>query len=176
MKAFQNYIWGIYLIVMGIVCILKYYYKLNISIPKIAAGLFLVFLGLYLLGGGFEVQSDTDLIFSRGTIDISQTGKEYNVIFSNGTIALSDLPVSEYNSQIEVNVVFSNATLMLDPGRPAIVKINTVFGKTDSPDGASTVFGEHVYKTSVSNEEGKALEIEANTVFGNLNILNQGLQ
>ncbi|NLO83602.1 MAG: cell wall-active antibiotics response protein [Clostridiales bacterium] len=173
MKGFHNYVWSIYLILSGILFIVKHRYNLKISMPKAMVGLFFIFFGLYILSGGgwTGLKSENSIIFGNGVIKSIGDDGECNVIFSNGVIDLSQVMASEEREEIEVNVVFSNATLILSPDKPIVVEISTAFGATETPDGASTAFGEHVYRASGSRQEGEDhITIKANNVFGKLTI------
>jgi len=173
MKEFHNYAWGIFLIIVGILFIVKYRYNLNISMPRAIAGLFLIFFGLYILSGGgwAGLKVENGIVFGNGVVKSIGKDGECNIVFSNGVIDLSETAIPEETSDIKVNVIFSNATLVLSPDTPIVVESNTAFGVTETPDGASAAFGEHVYRTAGDQDNENGLKIKANTVFGKLTII-----
>jgi len=173
MKGFHDYAWGIYLIIVGILFIVKYRYNLRISMPKMIIGLFLVFFGLYVLSGdgwtGFK--SENSIFFSNGVIRSIGEDRECNIVFSNAEIDLDEALIVEKTRDIEINVIFSNATLILSSDKPIVVEASTAFGATEAPDGVSAAFGEYVYRTpGTRQEDDEHIKIKANTVFGKLTI------
>jgi hypothetical protein len=76
----------------------------------------------------------------------------------------------EQDRKIEVNVVFGGDTLILNDFIPTLVKTNTVFGSTRTPNGTTAAFGESVFRTAAYRDDAPALRIETNTVFGQLEI------
>lgn len=95
MKGVQNYFWGILLIGIGILLILKYQFKLNISMPRIIIGVLFIAMGVSALMGGFVVKNRSDMFFSDGKVEIVDPEKEYNVVFGNMVIDLSTISIDK---------------------------------------------------------------------------------
>jgi hypothetical protein len=69
-----------------------------------------------------------------------------------------------------VNVVFSQGHLILNDSLPIKVKMNTVFGSSSAPDKSANGFGETTFTTSAYKEGSPYILVDANTVFGKLDI------
>ncbi|NJK86213.1 MAG: hypothetical protein HC906_09790 [Bacteroidales bacterium] len=69
-----------------------------------------------------------------------------------------------------MNTVFGNAFVLISPNMPLNVKVNSVFASSKLPDNNMVSFGESYYRSSSLNESTPCLNIEGNTVFGNLEI------
>lgn len=163
MKGSQSYFWGIFLIGTGVLMILKYQLKLNIALPRIIVGVLFLALGVSMLVGGFGVKTKSNMFFSEGTLEVNKPERDYNVVFGNMVIDLTNIPEDELNKAIEINAIFGNTTIKLDPEIPTIIKLNSAFGSAATPDGTNITFGDHVF---VTGEGDPVLRIESNTVFG----------
>ncbi|MGB4640371.1 MAG: hypothetical protein WBH95_10405 [Caldicoprobacterales bacterium] len=168
MKGVQNYFWGILLIGIGILLILKYQFKLNISMPRIIIGVLFIAMGVSALMGGFVVKNRSDMFFSDGKVEIVDPEKEYNVVFGNMVIDLSTISIDELRDNIQINTIFGNTLIKINPEIPTVIKISSAFGSGNTPDGSTIVFGDHTYRTG---EGTPALVIEANVVFGKIDIV-----
>ena len=170
MRGAQSYFWGIFLIGIGILMIVKYQFKLNISLPRIIIGVLFLALGVSMLMGGSITRDKSDMFFSEGTLQIVDPENEYNVVFGNMVIDLSAIPQEDLKDKIKINTVFGNALIKINPEIPTIVKINSAFGSGNTPDGSAIVFGDHTYRIG---EGTPVLAIEANVVFGKIDIVEQ---
>lgn len=168
MRATQSYFWGIFLIGIGILMIIKYQFKLNISLPRIIIGVLFLALGVSMLMGGSVVRTRSNMIFHEGTVQVDKPEKEYNVVFGNMVIDLSTIPKEDLGDKIQINTVFGNALIKINPEIPTTVKVNSAFGSGNTPDGSTIVFGDHTYKIG---EDNPVLTIEANVVFGKIDIV-----
>lgn len=171
MRFFGNYFWGVFLIFVGAVYLLKYNYNLNIPVFRLVAGFALVFLGLSIMFSGFGWRSGGDIFFDSGDIRAVDSLSDYNLVFSEGKLDLTGLPAGTAR-KIKVHNVFSSGTVVLDAGRPAIVKVNAVFAGATLPDGRTVAFGDAVYRTEAA-AAGAAdlLEVEADVIFGRLQVV-----
>jgi hypothetical protein len=64
--------------------------------------------------------------------------------------------------------VFGNTLVKIDPSIPTLIKVNSAFGSGSTPDGSTIVFGDHTQKIG---EGDQILTIEANVVFGKIDII-----
>lgn len=168
MKFFREYFWGVFLIFSGVVILLKLKTNLNISTIRVIAGFFFVYLGLSIMIGGFGVKTDKDLIFSDDNLKPIELNKEYNIIFSNGIIDLSDVTL-DTTKKVELNCVFGKGKIYIDRETPVMIKSNAAFGKLSTPDGFNVHFGDHEFSSEIKPGENY-LYIDANSVFGKLDI------
>jgi len=170
MGGFETYFWGLFLIGVGILLVAKYYFKLSISMARIVGGVFFIAFGLSWLLGGFQTYSKSDMFFNEGTIHVVQAQDDYNIVFSNGVIDLTNLPLKDGKTKVEVNVIFGKGTIKINPDITTVVNVNGAFAKAETPDGSSIAFGEHGYRTSGA-DDNKILYIDGNVVFGQLDVL-----
>jgi len=170
MRGAQSYFWGILLIGIGILVILKYQFKLNISLPRIIIGVLFVAMGISMLMGGSFSRNRSDMFFSEGRVEVVDPEKEYNIIFGNMIIDLSAIPRENLRDKIQINNIFGNALVKINPEIPTVVKLNSAFGSGNTPDGSSIVFGDHTYRTGEGTPQ---LTIEANVVFGKIDIVEE---
>lgn len=171
MRIDSGIFWGVFLLIIGVLIVLKYTLHLNISIFRIGIAVILIFLGVTLIVGQRGEKDESNLIFSEREISPEILGKEYNIVFGRAHINLSALMPSEFNKSIKIAVVFSSATLKIDPGKPLIIDIDCAFGRVRIPDGANLSFGKYLYKTPVADTSREQLRIKADVAFGELEIV-----
>ena len=168
MRGSQGLFWGIFLIGIGILMIIKYQFKLNISMPRIVFGVLLLALGISMLLGGPGLKTQSNIIFSEGNVQAVKPEKEYNVIFGNLVIDLATISRDELGESIKINTVFGNTLVKIDPNTPTLIKVTSAFGSGSTPDGSTIVFGDHTQKIG---EGDQVLTIEANVVFGKIDFI-----
>ncbi|KUG04540.1 hypothetical protein ASZ90_018031 [hydrocarbon metagenome] len=171
MKFSNEYFWGILLVVLGIIIILRNYFNINIPIFRSIFAFILIYLGVMTLFGGFAVKSGDMMLFNEGTIKVTDNAPEYNILFSSGTIDLSRLKTDSKPESIKVNVIFSNGKILVGPDLPLVIKLNSAFANSSFPDGSSINFGDHTYRTSAS-DESDPIFVEVSVVFGRVAISN----
>jgi hypothetical protein len=59
---------------------------------------------------------------------------------------------------------------------PVVINVNSVFAGAHMPDNNEIAFGKYTYRTESFNDKANALVIEANAVFGELNIVFESKQ
>jgi predicted membrane protein len=160
--------WGAILILIGISIILKVIFHINIPVIRILFALLLIYWGIKLITGiSFKKQDENTVVFGKGNMHSKSGHKEYNVIFSNASVDLTDDSLVKR----EVNVVFGKADILIDETKPLRIKSSSAFGAINFPDETMISFGERVYKTKAYTENEKYAELEVNVVFGNANII-----
>jgi hypothetical protein len=164
--------WGVLLIALGAWFILRRYVPVHIPAIRIVVAVLLVYLGIRVLVHGPFVHERNTMVFGQSTMQFSPDhGRDYNVIFSTGTVDLSQVTITSAPVRTQVNVVFGNATLRLNPSIPARVNMSSAFGTVEAPNGRSVAFGDTVYTTASYKDGAPALEVHATAVFGRLVIV-----
>jgi len=163
--------WGILLVLIGVLVILKYSLHINISIFRIIVAIILIYLGISLIVGQRGITGRAIILFSEGNIRPEILEKEYNVIFGRGYIDLTSIAPGELNKSIKIATVFANTTLKIDPNMPLEIDIDCAFGNTIMPDGTNISFGKRIYRTPGVETAQSYLRIKADTVFGVLEIV-----
>lgn len=160
--------WGIVIVFLGFSIILREIFDVHFPFLRVLFGAVLIWWGVRMIAGGF--QKNETVAFSETDSGWDDGKKEYSVVFGRGNFDLFKAPPITSDRKLEVNVVFGNGKLILNDSIPTIVKTNTVFGTTRTPNGTTAAFGETAFRTSTYKEGEPALKIETNTVFGQLEI------
>lgn len=171
----KNMFWGILLVALGVLLIVQHVFGINIPVFKILFGLALIYFGLKLIFGSFghsfkRVKTETTAVFTEATLVYPSTNgeKDYNAIFGNASLDLSQVVVQDKDVRLEANAVFGNLKILLPKNQPYVVKSTTVFGKVNF-DGANKIyFGEYQTQNVHAQNAPFHLSIEANSVFGSI--------
>jgi hypothetical protein len=175
MKMAPGVFWGILLVIIGLSIIFRFVFDINLF--RIIIAVFLILLGIKILLGDkgifdFKSQKD-DVIFGQKTIKTSPDNKsEYNAIFGKSEYDFRDIEFKDDKPvRVNVNVVFGSSVLMLSRDTPVKIKASSAFGGAKMPDGSTTAFGTSFYSSGNFSSESNYLYIEANVVFGGLEII-----
>lgn len=175
MRLFSSVFWGIFLLVSGLLLIIKYIFKLNMPFGRVIFGVFIICIGISLLffkESSYSYKNANNIIFNNGNLVVSDSDGDYNVIFSNGTVDLTQLKNNESTKRIKINSVFSKATVLIDSKQSYKFDINTAFGDTSSPDNKHYSFGEYNYTANPDSSQ-TPIDVETSTVFGSMDIVNK---
>jgi hypothetical protein len=173
---FTPVFWGVVLVLWGCALVLNVLFHLNIPIFRMLIALIIIFIGIQMLLGWkgnawYNVhRDDHNVIFGHSTQNATPMSKEYNIIFSNGEVDVTEPNPEWVNSKLEVNTVFGHGILKINPEIPAKIVTTAVFGRMLTPDSGQTVMGDHGYQTPSLKENQPYLLIEANVVFGNMEV------
>lgn len=171
MRIDSGIFWGVFLLIIGLLIVLKYTLHLNISIFKIGIAIILIWIGITLIIGRWGIRDSSNTIFSGRELRPETLEKEYNIIFGKAHMDLSSLLLSEFNKSIEINTVFSKTTLKIDPSKPIVIDIDCVFGSARTSDRKVESFGKYLYKTPSVDISKEHLNIKADIVFGELEVI-----
>lgn len=159
---FGGLFWGILISLIGLSIILKYAFNIDLHIIRIFFGIIIILFGLKLIIG----HQARHQVKNRKYVNYYHSSKDYEIIFSSGTI---DLTKFNENQKIpgEVTVVFGNCVIIVPDSMNLEVSSTTVFGSTVLPDRSYAGFGEDTYL--INNNPGAPVhKIETTTVFGKL--------
>lgn len=172
---FSGVFWGILLIILGISAISKAVFNINLPFFRITFALIIIYIGLCVLLNGFyfEREDNTVLFGDRHISTVDTTADNLNVIFGRGMLDLSNLTLTDGANRKEVNVIFGQGDIMINPSMPIKVVVTSAFGSAHVPDDNEVSFGKYTYVTPAVKPGEKFLEIQANVVFGQLNIINK---
>jgi predicted membrane protein len=161
--------WGALLIVLGVWFLVRRYVPVHIPVIRIIIAALFVYAGIRVLVMGPSFRDRNTAVFSDSAMRYSpERGRDYNLVFSSGTIDLSDASAVEKDTRVQVNVVFGSGILRIDPDRPVRVDMTSAFGTVDAPNGRSVAFGDTVYTTPSYKEGTPALHVHASAVFGRI--------
>lgn len=165
MRILNEYFWGIFLILVGVVFLLKQIFKIDIPVFRTIAGILFIYIGLTIMFGGSISGSKSSVVFGNRNIYVTELKNEYNIIFGSGTIDLSDVVISG-DKRIKINTIFSTSKIIINKNQPISIKSNAAFSSATMPNNLSHYFGNSTYMNNSENGSGH-LEIELNTVFAN---------
>jgi predicted membrane protein len=163
--------WGVIIILIGLSIILKEVFHIHFPFLRVLFGVLLIYWGIKVISGNsWKSNKGNTSVFSSGNINYSRLEKEYNIVFGKGNIDLFKADIPSENTKLEMNVVFGSADLILNDSVPAMVQMNSVFGNVRSADRQTGGFGSGVFTTPAYSQDKPHYLIEANAVFGNINI------
>lgn len=157
-------IWGSLFVLIGL--------SIMFHLPffRIAVGLLLIYWGIsFMFGGHWAKARFHESLFTQRTPTADQLEREYNTVFGKSVIDLTTLD-PEKTQPLELNTVFGFTSLIVDPKIPLKIQVNAAFSGVTLPDGTVLAFGKYSYKTPGWTPTANAVNIEANVVFGGLEI------
>lgn len=168
---FTGVFWGVVLICIGVLAILKSIFNINVPIFRTAVALLIIYIGLSILVNGFYFERhQNSVIFDSHNFTVSDSHSKNDIIFGSGTVDFSDYTLTETYPRHEVNIIFSSGKIELPDNLPAKMVVSAAFSSAGFPDGNSISFGDYTYKTRSYKEGENYLHIKANVVFSSLKI------
>lgn len=162
--------WGLLLITIGVLAILRTVLNINVPLFRVAVALFFIYIGLSILFGGFGVTGDKNLIlFEERSVAAVAGSEQYTIVFANGTVDLSGINIDDAG-ELQVSTVFGAGRILVDADLPARFKVSSVFGSARRPSGETNVFGDFTYTTPSYDPNQPYLKVDASVVFGTLAI------
>ncbi len=169
---FSSFFWGAVVILFGLSIILNAVFHIRIPVFSIIIALIFIYLGLKILFGSFGIKtSKNTVVFSTSDMKCRNKNEEYNIIFGKGSIDLSEIELEDEHLNFEVNVVFGRGDVLIDPAKPFIIKVSSVFSGAHLPDGNVAAIGNNSYVSPSYVKGEKYISVHADVVFGALNII-----
>ncbi|MDT8717212.1 hypothetical protein IAI10_11140 [Clostridium sp. 19966] len=109
-----------------------------------------------------------DVFFSSRNIVPNVHAKEYNVVFGNGSIDFTRLPVPNKVKKFKVDYVFSGGEIKINPNIPLVIKVDSVFSSAELPNIGKVSFGEEVYFSPSYRKGEPHFYIKLDTVFSSV--------
>ncbi len=168
-----GFFWGVLLIVIGLSIIFKVVF--GVSILRVAIAIAFILLGIRILIGKPTLsrnESDSDVLFSnRIYTEFPTTNTEYSTVFSKSVYNFGDAAIpTDKILKLEFNTVFGDSQIILPEGLPVRIKGEAVFGAVKLPNGNAAAFGSADYVSEHDSALSHFVQIEANAVFGNIDI------
>ncbi len=164
-------LWGLLLVLLGLSILSKTIFGFAIPFLRIILAAYLLYIGCMLLLSA--IGYDTNIFFpftdNKSKVkQVTQNKTSYSIVFTSGTIDLSDLTITQHPTTVEISTVFGNGDLILDANIPTRIIVNNSFARTVFPDGTEfTAMGEKQMVLG-NTDQTPHLIIKANVVFGNL--------
>ena len=170
-EFFTGSFWGILFILIGIIFFVRSIFNLNIPVFKIVVGFLFIYWGLSMMFGTNTYKNDKNIIFSHGRFDTeTKINSEYNIIFSDGEIDLTNLQLKEKKS-VEINTIFGSAVIKVSDKTAVVFEGNTVFGATKTPDGNTNIMGDTHFASGNMSDLSPFIIIKSNAIFGSAEII-----
>ena len=157
--------WGLLIIVLGLLLVIKQLFNLDMPVTKITFGFFFLLLGIKILffnnWNFLNVSTSHDVIFGSNTMIYNEEEDEYNVVFGEGKLDLTELTQSP-EDKIEVNAVFGEMKVYISKNTKLIIKQDAAFGSVKvEPDKHKDV------------PKTITVKLKANAVFGSLRVVRE---
>jgi hypothetical protein len=171
---FSEIFWGVLLIILGASVVIKAVFHISIPIFPIIIAFILIYGGIRILMGGFGVSNPQNMVlFNDATIQIINPKDTYNVLFGRGVIDLTKVTLTKETPKVQINTIFGGGVIRLNPATPVKIVVNSAFAEAVMPDGNKVQFGNTSYQSKSFKEGQDYLLIEANVVFGGLEIVDK---
>jgi hypothetical protein len=174
MKINPSIFWGLILVIIGVSIILRIVFNINLFRVLIAA--LLIVTGIMILFGAKGIfrcrsGSNENIFGDRMVYESPRDKTEYNVVFGKTTYDFRNFQFTEDKSvRVRLHTVFGSSHIMINNNIPVKVKIDAAFSGATTPDRNTIVFGTSYYTTPVFRESEKYFYIEAEVVFGHLQL------
>ena len=166
-----NFIWGLLLVLLGLSIISKTLFGFAIPFIRITVALMIIYFGITLLLGAFGYKKPFCCPFTNQKIKITHFDHKnhtYSTVFSESTIDLTEVTLTEKPTIVELSTVFGTTKLLLNPAIATKIITNNVFANTKfSDDSEFSAIGDQAVLFGPRDAE-PSLIIRANVVFGSL--------
>lgn len=162
---FGSIFWAIYLIVLGLILLIKVIFRLDFSWTGAAFALLLLMSGISLITNGARRKKNVYRplsgvqFFANGTVILDEETSEFTSVFSDAEIELSR---DRMPKELAVNSLFGRTILRVPEGYSARVEGTAVFGVLELPEGQIPAFGD---KTCIVGD-GLQIKLRVTSIFG----------
>jgi len=160
--------WGVLLIAVGVWFILRRFLPVHVPVVRLVIAVLFVYVGIRVLVRGPLANNPTPFFSESHQRYTAGWDRDYNLIFTNGDVDLSNVTLRAASVRTQVNVVFGTGRLRVNPALPARIEMSAAFGTVEAPDGRSVSFGDTVYTSASYRDGAPALVVHATAVFGKL--------
>lgn len=177
--------WGLFFVSVGILLVIQTVLKIDLPIARILFGLVVIYIGFKMVLGSFGLNFNgfrvdriatsneavfTEAEFSAKKNDGTSLNREFSTVFGNSKLDLTGLTADEYKNGFEVSTVFGKSEIKTPADLPLLVETNIVMGSVKVRGEKTGAVGNGVLRTP-GFEAGKPhIRIEANSVFGEVEI------
>lgn len=174
MKINPGFFWGLILVIIGISIIIRIFFGINLF--RVLFAVLLIFLGVLILFGTkglfrYRLTGKENFFSERIVHETPKDKTEYNVVFGKTVYDFRDFEfIDDKTVRIRLNTIFGNSHIRISNDMPVKIKIDAAFSGASTPDGNTIVFGTSYYLTPSYREADKHLYIEAEVVFGHLQL------
>jgi predicted membrane protein len=176
-KMDSGLFWGLLLIVLGSILILRVVLHVDLPIFKILVAFVFIFIGLRILFGNFSVTDKRpgkcDAVFSNTSVNnIDKENNEYNIVFGKGVFDFRSVNFEQLgNVNIKIDNVFSGSEIYLPQSIPVKIDAESVFGGVELPGGNAVAFGNNTYTSPDFDANSKFIYMKIECVFGGVKVI-----
>lgn len=169
---------GSFIVLLGISIILKGF-GINIPFFRFAFAALIIFIGVRILipgksgnyvNMGINSTMGRETMFAESKIEGSDISGEYSVVFGANNMDLTKVELKDQTVRIKLDVIFGGAEVKIDTSKPVRIVASAVFGGVSLPNGNAAAFGTNIYQSQTYKEGSPHILIEANSVFGGIEI------
>ncbi len=175
--------WSLFFIAFGVLLLVQHMLNINLPMLRIFLGLFLVYLGVKVIFGSFgielsskgvkKVATSTEFVFANGDFVLNEgtrANKNFSTVFGNSQLDLTDMSNLTNEDVIAIDNVFGKTKIKTSPGVELSIKSNVAFGSVKVRGQKLGSFGDIDYKTPQYNASAKKLNLQIDSVFGEVEI------
>ncbi len=170
---FTELFWGALLILFGISILIKVLLGIDIPIVRIFVALLLIYAGVSLVIGQLPQYSKESILFQKAELKPEKLESMYTVALSSATLDFSAIRLKKPQS-VKVNTILGTTKIKLNKSLPTELLVNASFANALLPNHDKISFsGKYRYQIPPDSTETPLLKLEANVVFGNLEIITE---
>ncbi|HUI72077.1 MAG TPA: hypothetical protein VL354_16280 [Spirochaetia bacterium] len=157
--------WGVLLIAVGVLFIVQRLLPFRIPVIRLVIAVLFVYVGIRVLVRGPIWDGSYHERYVAGW------DRDYNLIFTNGDVDLSNVTLGSASVRTQVTVVFGTGMVRINPASPVRIEMSAAFGSAEAPNGRSVSFGDTVYTSASYRDGAPALVVHATAIFGKLAVV-----
>ncbi len=171
MGFFGGVFWGVVLIVVGLLIVLRYTIGIELPVFRILFGLLVIYAGLRILLGPYMpfhrgVARPGHSVFMSQNYSMNDSVTEHNTIFGESVIRIPG-DVDRLKKR-EINTIFGSTRLEIPSNMPVEIRCDAAFAGAYFPDETMISFGQYVYR---QGGKGDLLLIKTAAIFGRLEVV-----
>jgi hypothetical protein len=174
MKMAPGVFWGILLVIIGLSIIFRIVFDINLF--RVIIAIFIILIGIKILVGNKGIFNfntvKSDVIFGEKSFSGTPNNKtEYNVIFGKSVFDFRDVDFKDEKPiRLKINTICGAAVIKINGNSPVSIKAEAAFAGAKMPNGNTVAFGTSYYNSDTFDKSGNYLYIEADVVFGSLEV------
>ncbi len=181
MKMHTGLFWGVALIVVGLLLIIKIIVPFHFPIFKILLGLFVIYLGVKIIAGdrwfSFHYDKNGSTVFANAKVDYANVEEKSGVVFGSKVYDFTNATLDSADSKtVKIDVAFGSAKVRLPKDIPVRVKYSVAFGGVELPDETAMSFGSGVYANKLYEHGKPHLQIRMEVAFGEAKVENSSCE
>lgn len=171
---FTGIFFGTLLVLWGLSLIIETIFGISIPVVKVGFACLLIYGGLLLIKGMYEVRQQKTIFFSQESVTANQakTQNAYKIVFGQGTIDLSDIADSTQDvTNVQIYTLFGKTILKINPEIATVINATSVFSSVTFPDKTVISLGNYRYSSDNLGKKTKIF-VDATAVFSALEVKN----